>query len=157
MGGGLEGEVVFGLHVGASIGDDVAAGDGDVVAFDQDFIGAEGAANGLGLLLVGVGGGGAAVEEAAAFAVAVLAGVLDGVAVRNGDGAGGQGGDGALGAVEGGGTQVDVLAAVELDVAVGGDAGAVFGVDAGVAAVAGVPLGVPLGGVAAVGVEGAQV
>ncbi|KXB18064.1 hypothetical protein ADT30_11645 [Xylella fastidiosa] len=45
------------------------------------------------------------------------------------------------------------MAAVELDVAVAGDAGAVFGVDAGVLAVAGVPLG----GVAAVGVEGTQV
>ncbi len=38
-----------------------------------------------------------------------------------------------------------------LDIAVAGDTGAVFGVDAAVAAVAGVPLG----GVAAVGVEGA--
>ncbi|ADN62082.1 hypothetical protein XFLM_00260 [Xylella fastidiosa subsp. fastidiosa GB514] len=151
VGGGLEGEVAFGLHVGAGIGKEVAAGDGDVVAFDEDFSAAEGAAHGLGLLLVGVGGGGAAVEEAAAFAVVILAGVLEGVPVRNGDVAGGQGADGALGAVEGDGTQVDVLAAVELDVAGAADAGAVFGVDAAVAAVAGVPLG----GVAAVGVEGA--
>ncbi|EWG13306.1 hypothetical protein DF22_003067, partial [Xylella fastidiosa] len=121
VGGGLEGEVVFGLHVGAGIGEEVAAGDGDVVAFDEDFSAAEGAAHGLGLLLVGVGGGGAAVEEAAAFAVVILAGVLDGVPVCNGDVAGGQGADGALGAVEGDGTQVDVLAAVELDVAGGAD------------------------------------
>ncbi|WP_262363333.1 hypothetical protein [Xylella fastidiosa] len=56
-------------------------------------------------------------------------------------------------AVQGDGTAADAGIGADVDIAVAGDAGAVFGIDAGVAAVAGVPLG----GVAAVGVEGAQV
>ncbi|WP_262363785.1 hypothetical protein [Xylella fastidiosa] len=56
-------------------------------------------------------------------------------------------------AVQGHGTAGDTDIGADVDIAVAGDTGAVFGVDAGVAAVAGVPLG----GVAAVGVEGAQV
>ncbi|WP_230952069.1 hypothetical protein, partial [Xylella fastidiosa] len=56
-------------------------------------------------------------------------------------------------AVQGHGTAGDAGIGADADVAVAGDAGAVFGVDAAVAAVAGVPLG----GVGAVGGEGAQV
>ncbi|SHH17992.1 hypothetical protein SAMN05660380_02294 [Xylella fastidiosa] len=140
-------DVLISNELGADAVDSVGGGDGDVLA-------AQDAGEGDGIGAAGGAVAAAGTEQAAAAAGALLLVTEACFSGQQGHGAvSGSQRQVTGAAVQGHGTAGDTDIGADVDIAVAGDTGAVFGVDAGVAAVAGVPLG----GVAAVGVEGAQV